>query len=1129
MATANQNAQGLVLALFNASAGGNLANLAPLATTASAANSLGANLVAVAALVTGKNLSDNTTFRDTLLSNLQITTTSAAYANAKAWVDGQLATPGTDKGSIAGTAVTYLLSLTDATNPYYAAASKFQARNDAAVTWSTSAAGSAVLSATALIAQQASVDNYVAPPPPPVGITTVALTTSTTDAIVAGTGDDSITGVVSSLASANTLDTTDKIDGGTGNNTLTLNMGASWNGFTAGNVKNITAVALTNTGTTDLTFNALNLATPTAFSVTGTTGSINLTNISSGVKTISLSGLSGSSAQVAFTTGFVSGAAEETGTSDTVSLNLASVGLAAVGTTKKDTSLNLAKFETVNITASGNNFVTLAGTDATKVTVAGAGNVTVIGLGASNPLANFDAGASTGNITADLSASASNTLASVIAGSGTDSITIERANTKANATLSGGAGATDKLTLKSASSGSAEYVMSGFETLALNNTSGTLTLSGSKTTGLQTVTILGGSTAATRTDGDVQLVNMPAGDLTFTSTGPTANQTLSSDHVGATTLNINAAAATITAASSSESPTYNYSFSAATGPLTVNVGAFVDTTTGAATQITGTKASALILNVASGQSASGTELTVFDQIISVPVATAITVNSTGQLTNGSTATIQAAKATTATIVNGASAGTLVLTTPLLASLNLTTANTFNFSTSDLSKVQTLTIADSKGTTTVPDTVYAATVNLSGAGSSSKVALGKVGGDNNYDLTLTATGLNGGTTAASAQDGLTITDLTVGSGYSINADFTGIKGGVNIANVLGDSAVGTATTVAQAKNVSINAAGLGGTLALSNIVATGNVTVLANGAGGATIGNITGDNIKVDASSTANISTVGTTITAKTSVDLTVHGLATGATYTVSPVSGSTGLNINFNGGLNNDNLVLNGNTTTANLTVTGNFGAGTDTIQVTGNSSLAKTINISGATGYETSLIFGGVGIDTITGGAGNDVIHPGLAGGGDTITTGAGNDVVWIDTVSDSPIGKFITISDLSSTDRIAFGFATAAMVTTPVTSSTTRAAISALGVATFSGVTAATSLAEKVSAVNAAISTAGQTALFSFNGDTYLFGDTDSASTANTTGVLVKLVGVTIPTATAAAYATGTDNLTGLVGFGQ
>lgn len=70
-------------------------------------------------------------------------------------------------------------------------------------------------------------------------------------------GDDTIEGVVSSLASARTLDAGDVIDGGAGDDTLKVDLQSNFAGFTGeGFLKNVEVVELTNSGTIAREFSA---------------------------------------------------------------------------------------------------------------------------------------------------------------------------------------------------------------------------------------------------------------------------------------------------------------------------------------------------------------------------------------------------------------------------------------------------------------------------------------------------------------------------------------------------------------------------------------------------------------------------------------------------------------------------------------------------------------------------------------------------------------------------------------------------------------------------------------------------------------------------------------------------------
>ena len=188
MAITTTQAQGLVLALFGASAGGHLTGLA----AASNLNTLAGDLTMSAGLILGRDLSSNTAFRDHVTGNLKLTGDARTAANA--WLDGQL-NAGAARGDIIATAVTFLSTLTDTTSPFYASAQAFQSTVAAAVTWSTGA-GATAFGVAALRAQQGNVDVV---PGSSFVITTGA------DIISGTAGNDTITGTTSRLGSADVI------------------------------------------------------------------------------------------------------------------------------------------------------------------------------------------------------------------------------------------------------------------------------------------------------------------------------------------------------------------------------------------------------------------------------------------------------------------------------------------------------------------------------------------------------------------------------------------------------------------------------------------------------------------------------------------------------------------------------------------------------------------------------------------------------------------------------------------------------------------------------------------------------------------------------------------------------------
>jgi len=441
-------------------------------------------------------------------------------------------------------------------------------------------------------------------------------------------------------------------------------------------------------------------------------------------------------------------------------------------------------------------------------------------------------------------------------------------------------------------------------------------------------------------------------------------------------------------------------------------------------------------------------------------------------------------------------------------------------------LETLTVAANKGLTDFGDLAKISSITLSGtnasttSGTGSQVDLGALGGSGNaYDFSLSATGL---------KNGLATGTINVLAGYDVTLDVSGTTGNVTIASI---------GATAQGDDVTINAKKATGNFTITNDVqATGDVSILASGTTGTvTVNNVTGDNVTVDVSGTGSATSDVGDITAESSANINYNTLKANTSKTITISDASTAFTATLNGGIMQDTVTISSTSDAQeSIVVTGDFGA-TATDQITINSTLvastyAQAINISGLSNYDVSAITTGASNDTIVGGAGKDTI---LAGSGqDTLTGNAGVDT-FVFNAGDSNYDKYDTITDLAKTDQIVYGNADIdATYTATVTGSSTSAAISTGGIATFADTTSASAkdtLAEVVALVNKAISSAstGNAAMFDFGGSTFLFIDTDGAATQNTTGIVVKLTGVVIAAVTL-TDSTITGSGTGLTGFG-
>lgn len=1028
----------------------------------------------VAAVATSAAEGTNATFTVTLSS---VPTASATVSYATTFTGGAAAADitGTGAGTLTFTTANWSTAQT-ITVPIAGDASTPETGEGITVTLSSPTGGGSKLGPDADIAKSTTITDVPA--------VTAALTTSTTDSVVGTAGNDTVTGVVTTLASANTLSGTDKIDGGAGNDTLTLDLATDWAGFTTGSVAGVETVQLTNTSGAARTFDVSGITGATAFTLNAANAGIGLTRVATGLTTVSVN----SQPSGTFTTTFVTGAAETGATTDAVTLNLSSVGATSSVTG------TLTSFETVNVVSTGTNVVGFGGT-LTKLNVSGAGAITVGAV--PTTVTQFDASAATGKVTADLTAvTTAGQITKVALGSAaSDSVTVDQADLSSNATVSDAGGTGDTLTLKTSAGGTIEYTMTGVETLALTAVStAALTVSGAKTTGLTGIKTASGVAQA------VNFLSMGSGDLTFTATAATVDAgDVSSDHTGASTVTYASGSTT-----AQKIALADYTFAESAGALTVNVGAASST---AGSTITAAKASSVTVNVTGLNDTSGAQLTKFGDAITAATATSFTIASTGDI-EGS---VVAAKATTGTITQAdteaAGTGALTLNTPLLSTLNVTTANQLNFTGSNLTVLQTLTDASNAGLTTYVALPKIATLNLSGTGTTSAVTLGNLGQTaNSFDTSLTATGLKGGL--------ITGTFLTA-PGYSYTADVKGVTGLVTL-DAIGESGN-------MVKDATITATGVGGNFTVGNIFGTGTVTVAASGTAKSVVGNVTGKDVIIDVSGTTAFSTVGT-ITATSSANLKVYGL-TANTQAINASSTSTALAVTVTGGSLADTITITGSSGQTSLTVSGDLGASDDSLTVTSGST-AVSVNLTNLLSYNASTITTGTAADTIVGGTGVDTIIGGV--GQDSLTGGGGNDTFYFN-LGQSPSTAPDTITDFNSGDIIATGFAASYTKATAQAGSTTTVTIDANGVGTFALLTTApASLAAAVVLVDAATADVNGTwAFFAYGGSTYQFID---SGTTDTSDLVVKLVGVATPTSTGVAAGTGSGSGgTGLTGFGS
>ncbi len=1081
--------------------------------------------------------------------------TTATDADGIAYWVGKL-DAGTSRGAMVSNLVTAVASYatsTDAativaynqfTNRVSVSDTTAATMTDAPTDYATSLAfGTTGLNVTDDVATVATANSAVSEIVTPTIGSTFALTAGT--ATTTGTAlNDTINGVTSSLTSAKTFDTTDIIDGAAGTDTLNITMNASFTGMTGtGAVTNVENIHLINNSTVAKTFDATGITGATAYSVDATNAGVSISDMSA-IAAVSVTGQASGTFSTAMDAAFVALA----GTTDAMTFNVTNVGTAdnAATTTNEesDVTATLTSMETINLNATGTNVLSLAGT-ATAINIAGSGSVKMDAI--STTTTSFDASTSTGNITVDTTAAAANALTTVATGFGDDTITLDTADMLANGTIGAGDG-TDILALTSGAK-TVQYTMSGLETIALTAVTGAVTFSGANASGITTVSTVAANTAAT------SLVNMGAGDLTINAIGATVDAgDLSSTHTGATTLNYTTTAAEL-AAKVAVTAAADFTVTASTD-LTVNVNAYMVTT---GSVITAATATAVELNVVSGMSAAATpaEVTKFDGAITAAAATSFTANITGEIDDTAAITVDAA--TTASITNGATAGAMDLQAAALETLTLTSGKAFTFKAgSDLSAVQVAEITVNDGAFTGVDMAKISTLTIAGTGvtnattgtTNSSFALINLGGNNAYNMNVTASGMKGG---------VVLGTVDVGAAQDISIDVSTVTGLATIGNI-GADGVGTAT----GRNVTVTATSTTGAVDLSNVTATGLVTLTHSGAstfnvdtisagsltvntggigavtvgtggtitttgalsitndstgaftatamtagvtgdvtvaldgtiGAVNLGTIAGKTVNLDVSNTiGGVATYGV-ITALNSATLALSELQAN-TIQIDTAAASTAFTAAITGGIAADAITINDVVTTTSIIVTGNLGTvtATDTLLVDADASTAATmnINISGITSYDAGTI-------NVTGAAAAGTAQTIVGGAGaDTITFETTDTLSSIDTVTGNAGTDILVITDAGALDADFTNVTTIETLTLGGASSVTLGTeATAAGIVTINGSAGADTI--NASAMTVALTIVGNGA-----------GDTITGGTA-------------VDTITVAAA--GTDSITGGAG---
>jgi hypothetical protein len=752
-------------------------------------------------------------------------------------------------------------------------------------------------------------------------------------------------------------------------------------------------VNLTNASAISRTFDATGITGVETYNIDATEAAVTLTDLE-GAVTVNVSNQSDGN----FTTAFATGADELTGTSDAMTVGLTNMGTADDDSTDADetetVTVTIADIEALTLNVTGVNVVDLGGT-VTDLTIAGAGSLEMASV--STSLETVDAAEATGNLELDLTNAGDNSLTSIATGSGDDTVTINAEDTLANASIDLGEG-TDTLFFGAMDADrTVQYALAGVENLEIGAIGADLTFSGTDSTGMESIVV-----DSTVTAHSASFVNMGSGDYAFVAQGANGNDAdITSTHTGASTVSTVASADTIADPTATERNDTDFTLTE-TSAVTVNVGQFT-TYDGV---ITAAEATQLVVNVATGLDADDdeTEITVLSGDITAASAEAVEFNAQGQV-DGSTITVAAAQDGTFTFGDSAD-DTLNIQAAAMESVTIAAGGALDLSGSDLSAAQIVTLTAGAGE--ISGTVNLGAVNtltISGTDDDAAVTLGNLGDDNDYGMSIEATGL---------ASNLTLGTVEVSAGFDIDGTFDGVTGDVTIGNI----GVGAGN---QGRNVNLSFAGTGGDVTVGTIDATGTITVTSSADGTLNIGTIGGTDpsadVEIDLDGQTGAVTLGTIdganvtisaanalagvtygdITISESLDVTGSVLVANV-VTVIAEAAATELTVAFEGGIQDDDLVFTSGGATTSVTFTGDLGIGTNSLDIDHAPATDGVINISGLLNYDTADITGSGGADTIIGGAGADDIAG--AAGADILSGGAGDDTITGGTGADTLTG---------------------------------------------------------------------------------------------------------------------------------
>jgi len=566
--------------------------------------------------------------------------------------------------------------------------------------------------------------------------------TTQADEIIGTDKNDVINGVVSSLASENTLNPDDKIDGGAGTDTLNLTVKGNFTGFSDnGYLKNVEIVNLVNDSTIPRTFSAKGVEGVEKYVIDATKATVNLSNLPDLNAEVYLKNQASGTFTITYATDVTAG------TDDEQVIGLENVGTPDDPNTdaneEKAVTITVNGIETLNLKVEGDNVVVFSADSATDLIASGNGNIKINTVPTS--LKTVDASQVNGKV--DINVSNATGITKLVTGAGDDIIRVDIADdVTVNAEIGGGEG-TDVLQIdNSGAAKTVRFTQSGIETIKFNAVSGAVTFSALNTQDLQKVIITDKATA------NVNVVDLGNVDISVELNGPTGTNTLTLDNTGSSVIDV-----TPSKTATADNPDiskFNVTLANATA-LTINVGAKTDYQG----TVTANKATSLTLSIEGSMGTAGGTPTV--PTINVGAATSVVIS---KVENKSNLKLNAPKATDLQITAA-------------KDLNLDQAGT------NLSSLQVLTINTDGlvdlGSANLTNLPKIAQITISGTGSVELPALG--GATLDYGISITASGLSTDAITVGGKN-VSLNIGTIDTLADVSIDASGVIGAVNIGNI-----------------------------------------------------------------------------------------------------------------------------------------------------------------------------------------------------------------------------------------------------------------------------------------------------------------------------------------------------------